>query len=54
MSFNVADIAGMLGEYENDHHTGMDIDVMAELIYDYTSGYPVLVSNNRRKSEIFM
>lgn len=45
MSFNVADIAGMLGEYENDHHTGMDIDVIAELIYDYTSGYPVLVSN---------
>lgn len=45
MSFNVADIAGMLGEYENDHHTGMDIDAIAELIYDYTSGYPVLVSN---------
>lgn len=45
MSFNVADIAGMLGEYENVHHTGMDIDAIAELIYDYTSGYPVLVSN---------
>ena len=23
MSFNVHDIAGMLTEYENDHHTGM-------------------------------
>ena len=45
MSFNVADIAGMLGEYEDDHHTGMDIDAISQLIYDYTSGYPVLVSN---------
>ena len=45
MSFNVADIAGMLGEYEDDHHTGMDIDAISRLIYDYTSGYPVLVSS---------
>lgn len=45
MSFNVADIAGMLGEYENDHYTGMDLDTIAGLIYDYTSGYPVLMSN---------
>lgn len=45
MSFNVADIAGILGEYENDHHTGMDINAIAGLIYDYTSGYPVLVSS---------
>ena len=24
MSFSVDDIAGMLAEYEDDHHTGMD------------------------------
>lgn len=45
MSFNVSDIAGMLDDYENDHHTGMDIMGISQLIYDYTSGYPVLVSS---------
>ena len=25
MSFSVSDIAGMLSEYENDHHTGMNV-----------------------------
>lgn len=44
MSFNQYGIAGMLQEYEADHHTGMDIDGMAQLLYDYTSGYPYLVS----------
>lgn len=44
MSFSPTDIAGMLTEYENDTHTGMDIAAMSQLIYDYTSGYPVLVS----------
>lgn len=44
MSFMVKDIAGMLKEYEADHHTGMDIEEIATLIYDYTSGYPFLVS----------
>ena len=44
MSFSPDDIAGMLTEYEADHHTGMDIKAIAQLIYDYTSGYPVLVS----------
>ena len=44
MSFSVSDIAGMLEDYENDHHTGMDIENISQLIYDYTSGYPVLVS----------
>lgn len=44
MSFSAADIAGMLEEYEADHGTGMDIGQIAELIYDYTSGYPFLVS----------
>ena len=34
----------MLGEYEADHHTGMNIAQVAEQIYQYTAGYPVLVS----------
>ena len=37
-------IERMLGEYEDDHHTGMDIGEMAGLLSDYTSGYPYLVS----------
>ena len=45
MSFSACDIAGMLNDYENDHHTGMDIAEISQLIYDYTSGYPVLVSS---------
>ena len=45
MNFSVNDIAGMLTEYEQDHHTGMNIAKLSQLIYDYTSGYPVLVSS---------
>lgn len=45
MSFSIKDIAGMLKDYEGDCHTGMDIAGIAKLLYDYTSGYPVLVSN---------
>ena len=37
-------IRGMLEDYEADHHTGMDCAKMAQLLYDYTSGYPFLVS----------
>lgn len=44
MSFNKKDIKGMLEQYEEDHHTGMDIDIIVSLIYDSTSGYPFLVS----------
>ena len=44
MSLPVEGIVGMLDEYENDHHTGMDTEKMAQEIYDYTSGYPFLVS----------
>ena len=44
MSFSADGIAGMLQEYENDHHTGMDTEKIAGLIYEYTSGYPFLVS----------
>ncbi len=45
MSFSTQQIAGMLEEYEVDYHTGMDIQAVAEEIYAYTSGYPVLVSS---------
>ena len=44
MSFSPDDIAGMLRDYEADHSTGMDIAAVSQMIYDYTSGYPVLVS----------
>ncbi len=44
MSFSAEEIAGMLEEYEGDYQTGMDIQEIARLIYDYTSGYPYLVS----------
>lgn len=45
MSFSPDDIAGMLADYESGHHTGMNIQKISQLIYDYTSGYPVLVSS---------
>lgn len=44
LGFSVPDIMGMLSDYENDRHTGMDIPLIADLLYDYTSGYPYLVS----------
>lgn len=44
MSFTKEEIAGMLREYEEDYHTGMDVAGMAGRLYDYTSGYPFLVS----------
>ncbi len=44
MSFSTQDIIGTLKEYENDYHTGMQMKEMAQLLYDYTSGYPFLVS----------
>ena len=44
MSFSEKDISGMLEEYEADYQTGMDRKRMAGLLYDYTSGYPYLVS----------
>ena len=44
MSLSVEGIKEMLDEYENDHHTGMDPAKIAQEIYDYTSGYPFLVS----------
>ena len=44
MSFSVKEIETMLFDYENDHHTGMDIIEMAQEIRFYTSGYPYIVS----------
>lgn len=44
MDFSAEQIAEMLREYEVDHQTGMDTRKMAEEIYQYTSGYPYLVS----------
>ena len=44
MGFSSEDIAGMLSEYESDYQTGMNTEYMASLLYEYTSGYPFLVS----------
>ena len=44
MSFSAKEIETMLVEYENDHHTGMNISGIANEIRFYTSGYPYLVS----------
>ena len=44
MSFSKEDIEGMLCEYEDDNHTGMNLDIMANLLEQYTTGYPFLVS----------
>ena len=45
MDLTADGIIGMLTDYEKDNNTGMDVALIAQLIYDYTSGYPVLVSN---------
>lgn len=44
MSFSIKEIAGMLLEYKDDQHIEMDTPKIAKMIYDYTSGYPYLVS----------
>ena len=44
MGLSKEGIAGMLKEYDEDHATGMDTQEMAAMLYDYTSGYPFLVS----------
>lgn len=44
MSFHPEEIATMLEAYEEDTHTGMDIQRVSEELYHYTSGYPYLVS----------
>lgn len=44
MSFSPCQIASMLQEYEEDHHTGMNINAVSQDIHNYTSGYPYLIS----------
>ncbi len=44
MSLSEQGIAGMLEEYEQDCHSGMNIQEIAALLYGYTAGYPYLVS----------
>lgn len=44
MSLPADGICGMLDEYEMDHHTGMNTSEIAREIYDFTEGYPFLVS----------
>lgn len=44
MTFHPEEIAQMLGDYENDVHTGMDIKAISEEIYKFTTGYPYFVS----------
>ena len=44
MSFNILEIESMLREYVNDKNIIIDIKNIAKLLYEYTSGYPFLVS----------
>ncbi|MCD7714873.1 MAG: hypothetical protein LUI39_00275 [Lachnospiraceae bacterium] len=44
MSFSPKDIISMLSQYEADWNTGMNMDRISQLLYDYTMGYPFLVS----------
>ena len=44
MSFNPENISKMLNTYEIDYKSGMDITAISEEIYNYTDGYPFLVS----------
>lgn len=45
MSFGKQDIRGMLTAYQADHGTGMNLDEVSSEIYDYSAGYPFLVSD---------
>lgn len=44
MSLSRDGIHGMLADYDADYHTGADMDAAADIIYEYTCGYPFLVS----------
>ncbi len=44
MDLGVDKIASMLREYETDNCTGMNIQEISESIFEYTNGYPYLVS----------
>ena len=45
MSLSIEGIADMLDDYAKENDTDIDTVSIAQVIYDYTSGYPVLVSN---------
>ena len=45
MNFHKDEIISMLEQYEADNSTSMNVSELSKLIYDYTSGYPVLVSS---------
>ena len=44
MSLSAKGIAGMLSDYKSDHKLSFDEQIVAQLIRDYTGGYPFLVS----------
>ncbi len=44
MSFSAGQIRQMLGEYREEHSAEIDCGEIAAEIYDYTAGYPFLVS----------
>lgn len=44
MSLPADGIAGMLNEYKTDHNLSFDSQYISRMIYDYTAGYPFLVS----------
>lgn len=44
LSFCQEDIEGMLAEYEADYSTGMDVRAVSQWLYEYTDGYPYMVS----------
>lgn len=44
MSFSEEDISSMLIQYEKDWNTGMNIAEISRILYEYTSGYPYLIS----------
>ncbi len=44
MSLHKDGIAQMIQDYEDDHNTGMNVSEMAQMVWDYSSGYPYFVS----------
>lgn len=44
MSLHIEGIAGMLADYKNEHNISFDEKYIAQMLYEYTSGYPFLVS----------
>lgn len=44
MSFSAKEISTMLCQYEEDYHTGMNVQNIADELYYFTQGYPFLVS----------